>query len=117
MGQAFGLGDRRHSRVVLAGLVRCLGHGAGEEREEDLGVTEYVLIETVITSPCGSMTAMTFRTPLSLYCQREYLLVPTPAYRASPRSHGQVARCNVCANHPHEEPKLLKKLDQYVVCK
>ena len=82
MGQAFSLGDRRHSRGVLAGLVRCPGHGAGEEQEEDLGVTEYVLIENGITSPCESMTAMTFPTPLSLYCQREYLLVPTPAYRA-----------------------------------
>ena len=104
MGQAFSLGDRRHSRVVLAGLVRCPGHGAGEEQEEDLGVTENVLIENVIASPCESVTTMTFPTPLLLYCHTENLMVHTPAYRAQPGSCGQVMRCNVCVNQTMKSP-------------
>jgi hypothetical protein len=71
MGQAFELGDRRHSRVVLAGLVLYPDHGAGEEQEEGL-VTEDVWIDNVTTSPYESMTTTTF-----LLCCRLIIKQPT----------------------------------------
>lgn len=65
MGQVFELEDRRRSRIVLAGLVRCPDHGAGEEQEEDLGVTKDVLIDNV-TTPYESIITTTFVTLPSL---------------------------------------------------